>query len=306
VEKLRYKLEQPPEFDYHYLLTPASIIKNDFCNIWNNITKKIDLDISTDTAFEELKNLVIYEALDGSRSTLNQKFGRGIEGALFTINFMHILKVLDAKKCLIMIHTFYNRKRGVKEFEKILEDIKIGAPLIERYAIENNSCCYCICNNENHELINLLKKVTISTRKGDFRSYFLFDYSEDWAMTEKGQNMIKILPEIDVHIRHTKFQFSGGWIPDKMSHSAFVYSQNGTTYNNWDSDEIVALIAIALLAKLLHRGELLNKTYATNGEIVRRNETRELELFNKVIKLRKESKKLFIIGSPLGIYQLYY
>jgi len=306
LEKLKYKLEQLPEFNYNYLLTPASIIKNDFCNIWNNITKKLDLDISIDTAFKELKNLVIYEALDGSRSTLNQKFGRGIEGALFTINFMHTLKALGAKKCLIMIHTFYNRKRGKKEFKKILKDIKIGAPLIEQYAIENNICCLCICNNEKHELIDLLKKVTISTRRSDFRSYFLFDYSEDWAMTEKGQNIIKILPEIDVHIRHTKFQFSGGWIPDKMSHSAFLYSQNGTPCSNWHSDEVVALIAIALLAKLLHRGELLSKTYVTNGEIVQRNETRELELFNKVVKLRKNPKKLFMIGSPLGIYQLYY
>ena len=125
-------------------------------------------------------------------------------------------------------------------------------------------------------------------------------------MTENGQNIIKNLPDIDVHIRHTKFQFAGGWLPDKMSHSVFLYSQNGTTYSNWESDEIITLAALAILTNLLHKGELFKKTYATKGEINQRYESRELKLFNKVINLRENPKKLSIIGSPIGVYQFYY
>jgi len=69
---------------------------------------------------------------------------------------------------------------------------------------------------------------------------------------------------------------------------------------------MVVPIALALLAKLLHKGELLNKTYYTKEEIYRRYELRELDLFNNVIYLRKPPKKLFMIESPTGIYQFYY
>ena len=296
------------EFDYNKLFALTSKIENDFYNIWNNIVQKAELNISVNTAIKEFKNLVLYEALDGSRSTLTstQNISRETEGALYVINFIHVLRTLGAKTCFIMIHTSYNRSRGKNEFKNILRCIEIGARLIKRYAIENNICCPCICMNENHELINLLKDVTESTKNGEFCAYFLFDYNEEWAMTEKGQNIIKNLPDIDVHIRHTKFQFSGGWIPSKMSHSAFLYSQNGSTYSNWDSDELVTLSALSLLAKLLHKGEALNKIYLTREEINQRYELRELKLFNKVINLRENPKKLFMIGSPIGAYQFYY
>ena len=296
------------ELDYKISFPSTSEIKNDFCNIWNNIIQKIGQNISVNAAIKEFNNLVIYEALDGSRSTLTsrQNINRETEGALYVLNFIHILQTLGAKTCLIMIHTSYNRKRGENEFKNILQYIKTGARLIKRYAIENNICCSCICMNENYELKSLLNDVIESTKNGEFCTYFLFDYNEEWAMTKKGQNIIKNLPDIDVHIRHTKFQFSGGWIPGKMSRSAFLYSQNGTTYSNWSSDELITLLALSLLAKLLHRGEGLNKTYRTIEEIDQRYKLREIELFNKVINLRNNPKKIFMIGSPIGVYQFYY
>ena len=205
-----------------------------------------------------------------------------------------------------MIHTSYNRMRGESEFKNILQSVEVGASLIKRYTIANNICCSCICNNEEYELASLLKDISNSTKNGKFHTYFLFDYSEEWVLSKKGINIIKNLPNIDVHIRHTKFQFSGGWIPGKMSRSVFLYSQNGTIQNNWKSDELLTLIALALLAKLLHRGEALNKVYATEEEINQRYDLRELKLFNKVIHLREHPKKLFIMGSPIGVYQFYY
>ena len=306
MKTLLINLEKITDLDYNKLFASTSTIKNDFYKIWNMIIQKTQLNISVDTAMKEFENLTIYEAVDGSRSTLNQNLNRGEECVLYVINFIHTLKALGAKTCLIMIHTSYNRNRGENEIKNILHNIEIGSALIKKYGIQNNICCSCICINEDYELIDLLKDVTESTKNGEFCTYFLFDYNEKWAMTERGQNIIKNLPNIDVHIRHTKFQFSGGWIPDKMSHSAFLYSQNGSIYSNWDSDELVTLLALSLLAKLLHKGEILNKTYITRNEINKRYRLRELELFNKVIELRSNPKKLFMIGSPNGVYQFYY
>ena len=229
-----------------------------------------------------------------------------LESGLYALNFIHTLRALGARNCYIMIHTSYNRGRGKKEFDHVLEKISIGGPIIKKYAIQNNVRCLCIGVKENYEHINLLNDVMESTKNGVFNSIFLFDYNEKWPATREGQEILNTLPNIDVYIRHTKFQISGGWIPGKMSHSVFLYSQNGTTFSNWESDEIVTLIALALLAKLLHRGELLNKTYATQEEINQLYELRELKLSNKVIKLRENPKKLFMIGSPIGVYQFYY
>lgn len=295
------------EFDYNKLFASTSTIKNNFYKIWNKIIKKTDLDIIVNKDIE-MENLVIYDILDGNRSTLVSKpmIDYDVETALYTLNFIHTLKALGARNCYIMIHTSYNRERGEKEFDHILEKVSLGAPLIKKYAIQNNVHCSCIGMEENYELKYLLDDIMESTKNGDFHTYFLFDYDEMRFLTKDTQNIFKILPDIDVHIRHTKFQPSGGWIPSKMSHSVFLYSQNGTTYSNWESDEMVSLVALALLAKLLHRGEVLNKTYATKEEINQLHESRELKLFNKVINLRENPKKLFMMGSPIGVYQFYY
>jgi hypothetical protein len=296
------------ELDYNCLFSSSKAIKNDFNRIWNKIIQKNNLDINIDKALSEIKNLVIYDIIDGSRSTLASKsiIDPRLEAVLYTLNFIHTLKALGAKKCIIMIHTSYNRKRGENDFKKILHAIKTGAPLIKKYAIENNIWCNCCVVNKNYELFDLLKDVTESTKKGDFCAYFLFDYNEEWAITPDGKEAITNLPNIDVVIRHTKFQISGGWIPEKLIHSVFLYSQNGSIYSNWNSDELVTLIALALLAKSLHAGELLQKTYISLDEINQRYECREKKLFNKVIKLREKSKKLFMMGSPIGVYQFYY
>lgn len=312
MEHVLDKYGQFTELDYNELFNKsfasASIIKNYFYKIWNEIIRKTDLDIISDKNCKEIKNLVIYDILDGSRSTLNSKstIDQDAEVALYTLNLIHTLKTLGAKNCYIMIHTSYNRKRGEKGFNRILEKIALGAPLIKKYAIENNVRCSCIGMRENYEYIHLLNEIMESTKNGEFHTYFLFDYDEEWILNKDAQSLLDTMPDIDVYIRHTKFQASGGWIPDKMSRSAFLYSQNGSIYSNWDSDEIVTLLALSLLAKLIHRGEILSKTYTTKTEINQRYRLRELELFNKVIELRVNPKKLFMMGSPVGVYQFYY
>ena len=92
----------------------------------------------------------------------------------------------------------------------------------------------------------------------------------------------------------------------KKTKSVFLYSQNGTTYSNWESDELIALVAMALLAKELNEGEVLSKTYTNNEERQQRYKKREIDLFQKTIYLRKQPRKLFMLGSPIGTYQIYY
>ncbi len=308
---MRYIFNEPTkqlDITISNICTEASEIKKMFFDIWQNITEKVGIQISYNEALFELKHLVLYEALDGSRSTICPRKCEKwkLEGALFVINLIHILQSLGAKQCYIMIHTSYNRGRGAAEFSKILQAIEAGAPLIKKYGVENNVFCSCICSDENHELIELLKDVTKSTRNGNFSAYFLFNYSEEWAMSEQGKKTIENLPDIDVHIRHTKFQFSGGWIPGKMSRSIFLYSQNGSLYSNWTPCETITLIALSLLGKLIHKEEGLTKVYNNKEEITKRYDLREKYLFNKKITLEEKSKKLCILGSPIGVYQFYY
>lgn len=296
------------EVDYSKILASESDIKKKFNQIWKTIIRKTELDIPISTALSEIKNMVLYDILDGNRSTIVSKTlgNNDVESGLFVINLIHTLKTLNARNCYIMIHTSYNRERGEKEFTYILRKISLCAPLIKEYAIQNSISCSCIGMEKNYELTSLLNDIVESTKNGDFHVYFLFDYNERWGTTKEAQHILNALPDIDVHIRHTKFQISGGWIPEKMSHSVFLYSQNGTTYSNWSSDELITLIALALLEKLIHKGEILHKIYTTQEEVFQRYELRELKLFNKVIHLREHPKKLFIMGSPIGVYQFYY
>jgi hypothetical protein len=293
-------------FDLNKIFASPSNIKNDFLRIWNKINKLCDLNISFN--FKELENLVIYDILDGTRSTLsmNNMFDHRLECAFFTLNLIHTLKSLGVKSSYFMVHTSYNRNRGEKEFKLVLEKILLGAPFVKKYAIQNNIRCLCIGANENYELRDVLKEVMESTRDGSFNAFFLFDYAEYLPQSDEKQNVFDVLPDIDVCIRHTKFQISGGWIPGKMRRSVFLYSQNGTTYSNWESDEIVALIAMSLFAKKINEGEGLSKIYSDNDELKQRYIKREIDLFHKTVYFREKPRKLFMLGSPIGIYQMYY
>jgi len=297
------------KYDFRKLFASSSKIHDDFRNIWTSINEKMGIvRTSVKDAQESVKELVLYDALDGGRTTLISKpFIRSKDDIpLFSIALIHTLRILGANSCVIMIHTSYNRERGEKEFKRVLDTIKSGTELIKQYSTEYGIRCNCLCINENYELIDLLKNIEQQTQDGIFNTYFLFDYNEEWYGTEKGFNILNILPDINVHIRHTKFNFSGGWIPGKMKKSAFLYSQNGTVYSNWKSDELVALVAMALLAKKFNEGEGLSKVYSNSDEIQRRYMKREVDLFQKTVYLREHPQKLFILGSPIGTYQVYY
>jgi hypothetical protein len=296
-------------YDFEKLFASSSMIQDDFNNILENIIKKEGhLIISDEESQNFIQDLVIYDALDGGRTTLTSKslIKPTDDVPLFSIGLIHTLRSLGAKSCIIMIHTSYNRERGRKEFERILNIIKSGAEIIKQYSLEHDIRCRCLCLNKDYELADMLLDIERQTRDGAFNAYFLFDYNEEWFGSKEGREILDTLPDIDVHIRHTKFNFSGGWIPGKMHKSAFLYSQNGAVYSNWESDELVALVVMALLAKKFNQGEGLSKVYPSTNEIKQRYRKREVDIFQKTIQLKDHPKKLFTLGSPIGLYQIYY
>ena len=64
-------------------------------------------------------------------------------------------------------------------------------------------------------------------------------------------------------------------------------------------------MAVAHLARLFHRGEALSKTYVSIDEMKERYRERELRLGQAVVRLRPRPRKLFVIGSPSGLVQIY-
>ena len=138
-----------------------------------------------------------------------------------------------------------------------------------------------------------------------FHAHFLLDYEEEWFLTPEWRAYLDALPEIDVVVRHTKLQVSGGWIPTRMRKSAYMYSQNGSLYSNWTAPEYAALVAVAYLAKVLHKGEALSKQYVSVDEIKDRHRKREVDLLQRTVRLVAKPRKLFVIGSPIGLIQVY-
>lgn len=254
------------------------------------------------------KNLVIYDILDGTRTSLPRKntpIQNELQVTYYLISFIHVLLTLGVKSCVFLIHTSYNRQRGINELRRIGDIIKKSyGPLIQFF---KNNLIHCHClYPKNYEFADLLENFENETKNGIFNSYFLFDYNEEWQKTVEGERLIELLPEINVNIRHTKFQPTGGWIPDKMKKCAFLYSQNGTVFSNWNPRELIVLSTLALLAKILNEGESFNKSYTSFDEIQNRYTKREMKLFEKKIYLNKKPKKLSILGSPIGPYIIYY
>jgi len=138
-----------------------------------------------------------------------------------------------------------------------------------------------------------------------FDAHFLMDYEEEWFLSPEGRALLEVLPPIDVVVRHTKLGISGGWIPTRMRKAAYVYSQNGTVHSNWNFNEYAAMVAVTYLAKILHEGEALSKTYASIDEIKARYRDREIRLRQKIVRLSSKPRKLFVVGSPVGLIQVY-
>ena len=138
---------------------------------------------------------------------------------------------------------------------------------------------------KDQKFLKRINDFGLDPNKCSFDAYFLFDYTEEWAMST-GKKKIEKLPEIDVCIRHTKFQpYGGGYIPFRMRKATYVYSQNGSVLSNWNTTDFTTLAVVSLLSHILNRGEALAKQFPREDEVIRRYKEREIELYQKKIFL---------------------
>lgn len=280
-----------------------------FHEIWGRIEEHLAVNLTSDQAVELFKEMVLYDIPDGTRSTLTVRpdLDVGMDAAMYCVALVHTLRSLGAESCVIMTHTSYNRLRGQEGLDRILRIIERGSRPLKKYAETAGVNVHWVGMRPGYELHQQLLQNFPVEEGAAFESYFLIDYAEDLISNPDVRRDLERIPNVDVCIRHTKLNLSGGgWIPEKLLRSTFLYSQNGTLFSNWDFDEFVALAICALLAKVLNSGEGLVKMYGDLDEVKRRYQLREQRLFNQRIELRPDPSKLFVFGSALGLHQVYY
>lgn len=287
---------------------PKDIVAT-FHEIWARIEEHLEVNLTSEEALKLFEELVAYDIPDGTRSTLTVRpdLDVGMDAAMYCVALVHTLRSLGAGSCVIMTHTSYNRLRGPEGLARILRIIARGSRPLKRYAKSAGVNVHWVGMRPGYELRQQLLQNFPTQEGADFESYFLIDYAENLMDDPEVRRDLGRIPDVDVCIRHTKLNLSGGgWIPEKLLKSTFLYSQNGTLFSNWEFDEFVGLAICALLAKVLNSGEGLVKMYGDIDEVKRRYQLREQRLFNQRIELRPHPKKLFVFGSALGLYQVYY
>ncbi len=288
------------------LATPEAI-RDAFTESWDNLSHSLGLGVEAEKALEGVQELVMYDIPDGTRSTLSVPIAYDVEAdaGLYCLALVHTLESLGARTNVVLTHTAYNRERGEDETRRFLEVLAKGIDPFREYARRHGIAIHLEGIREGYELETEFRRAFPIPEVPKFDAHFLMDYEEEWFITPDGRALLDVLPTIDVVVRHTKLGVAGGWIPMKMRKSAYVYSQNGTVHSNWNFTEYAAMVAVTYLAKLLHQGEALSKKYASIDEIKARYRERELKLRQKIVRLTPKPRKLFVLGSPIGLIQVY-
>lgn len=288
-------------------LAPPETIREGFIETWEILSQSLGLGIDADRALADLGPLVLYDIPDGTRSTLTVPMDYDVEldAGLYCLGLVHTLQSLGVRASIVMTHTAYNRERGPEDTRRFLNAMRRGIDVVRGYAQRQGVAVHLHGVRPGYELEAALRDAFPPPPKPTFDAHLLLDYEEEWFLTPEGRAALEAMPEVDVVMRHTKLQVSGGWLPIRMRKAAYVYSQNGSLFSNWTFDEYASTVAIAYLAKVLHRGEALTKTYVSIDEIKERYRERELNLRQRVVRVRPKPRKLFVLGSPIGLVQVY-
>jgi len=288
------------------LATPEEI-REAFVETWESLSHSLGLGIRPEDALASVRDLVLYDIPDGTRSTLTVPPHHDVEtdAGMYCLGLVHTLASLGARTSLVLTHTAYNRERGPEDTKRFLGIMAKGIDPFRGYAKRHRIGIKIHGLLPGYELDRALRASFPAPEDPAHDAHFLMDYAEEWFLTTEGRTLLEILPDIDVVVRHTKLQVSGGWIPIRMRKSAYLYSQNGTLLSNWTFREFAGMTAVALLAKMMQRGEALSKTYISIDEIKERFKERELGLGQRVVRLVAKPKKLFVLGSPVGLIQVY-
>src|SRR6059036_1172914 len=269
------------------LATPEAIRKA-FAEQWNVLSHSLGLGIDSESALLGVRELIMYDIPDGTRSTLSVPMTGDVDAdaGLYCLALVHTLASLGAKSNVILTHTAYNRERGPEETKRFLDVLAKGIDPFRHYARRHGIAIHLEGIGSGYELEGDFRRAFPLPAEPKFAAHFLMDYEEEWFLTPSGRELLDVLPSIDVVVRHTKLGIAGGWIPTRMRRASYVYSQNGSVHSNWNFDEYAAMVAVTYLSKLLHQGESLSKTYASVDELKARYRDREIKLRQKIIRLR--------------------
>jgi hypothetical protein len=236
--------------------------------------KDIDLDTFSNS-------FVPYLYLDGHRSsnmgnTDLEKYGSGFR---FFLRFGKAMQNLGFKQLVIMVHTSRNcflRERLNAIISAIRENFDISNSYLNnsRFKLYGDLESYKTMGHT--DFFNFISKIN-NDNHGDysFTHHILINYSENWALNNLEQ--IRQMPDISSIIRFTKGFVSGGWIPEKMQETIFIYSQIPSVSEFWSDEALEALIYISLQNWSLMKQYIGKKEY-TNSEKVLIHTERDVNL----------------------------
>jgi hypothetical protein len=253
--------------------------------------------LGVDNPEEESKDLVIYEMTDGMRtSTKLSAADAYIDGGLFALRLIHLLKIFGSKSCYVNVIEERHKLRD--NYSSIFSGLKSLFPIYQKYS-KNNHVRLKFLGDLDQRLephkhegdfasdLNILEKET--ENNDEFTAYFLINYSLDWAI--KNQEKFKDLPAINQIVRHTKFQLPTGMMlpPFLSDFSSFVYVQQGSSSSTWSDIQLICLISLAIRSMVINRGTQYFKKY-NDSEV---NTVR----IDREIKAHMHHNNLFSVGN---------
>ncbi|MFH1445715.1 MAG: hypothetical protein ABIF08_04545 [Nanoarchaeota archaeon] len=275
------------------------INKEEAEKIFEECCKQIGIDANRG----DIKDLVIYELTDGTRtSTELSGWEAYFDGGLFVLRLIHILNHLGCKNFYVLTTGKSHRIR--ENYKEIITALTKEVDVYRKYAKENGVRLRFVGDLENIEFegakefldsLNILENET-SENKG-LTVHILIDYSSDWATNNKE---FPGLPNANIIIKHTKGQINDGlWLPGKLKNNSFVYAQNASMSKTWSDKDITYLVAISLRSMILHQGLQYGKSYCGDEvEHIKKHREEELSMIHK--KLEPEIKKRVVIFSHIG------
>ncbi len=255
----------------------------------------------------EIKEMVIYEMTDGTRtSTSQQGWEVYFDGGLFCLRLIHCLKNLGVKH--LYINVIHERHKFRNNYRDIYLGLKELVSVYRNYAEKEKDVRWLFIGDyeksleprglEEYNLGRTLKELEKLTENySGINVYFMLNYSAkkiiNWDIWKK-------LPQANVIVRHCKGYVNGDmWLYDKLDNNSFVYVQNGSVNKNWSDEDLIYLISIAFRSMLVNKGTHYSKVYhGKEMEEIRKKREEELSIVHK--KLSEKISKRMIIFSPYG------
>lgn len=284
---------------------------------FKEICKKLELSDCDD----RIRDLVIYEMIDGMRTSTNLSGIQSyLDGGIFAARFIYFLKMLGAKTCYINVT---EEKHALRDnYLHILRAMKQLYSSYEEFSRTHNIRCTFLGNPiaQSKETRLFMKELMMleerTAKNTDFLACFLINYSLTWAM--QNPNTFATIPEVNVTIRHTKLQTPTSMLlpPSKSDNTSLVFIQQGASSATWSNYQMLCLIGIALRSMLMNYGTQYTKRYKV-GENEKIRKKREIEAIlvckklqeNKVENVFSSNQNVYlmkraILGTPFG-FEIY-